>query len=160
MHGDIMYTMSDLGGRIRNFVIGLQALIDGPPGFSAVLGAERTRRGDGDEDSLWITRVQEDRMQAHSACTWLPEVSFYFAQPGQFPPRLAAVRGTEQSSVLHSSIYRIAIGQGRFESPHPFEFPGMLRAVVQQVCAWGAIVGKLVSHGLPQIGRASCRERV
>ena len=71
------------------------------------------------------------------------------AQPGQFLPGLAAVRGTEQGGVFHTGIDGVRVGQRRLEMPDALEFPGVLRAVVPLVRAGYAFVGELVAHRFP-----------
>ena len=53
-------------------VLRVQAVVDGLPGFAAVVGAKRARRGDGDKDALGIAGIENDGVQAHAACARLP----------------------------------------------------------------------------------------
>jgi hypothetical protein len=71
VHRDPVHAVSDLA-----FLVGqlarAQALVDRLPGLAAVVGAERARRGDGDEHALRVVRVDEDRVQAQAAGARLP----------------------------------------------------------------------------------------
>ena len=129
---------------------GLQSAVDRLPRLAAVVGAERARGRDGDEDPLRIARIQQDRVQAHPAGARLPVwPGAVAAQPGEFLPGLPAVGRAEQGGVFDPGVDRVRIGQRRFEMPDPLELPGMRRAVVPLVRAGDAVVDELVAHRLP-----------
>lgn len=44
-------------------------------------------------------------------------------------PRSSAVGCSEEGGVFNSSVNRVRVCWGRFQMPHPFEFPGVLCAV-------------------------------
>ena len=82
MQRDAMDAVPDLRLRIRN-IFGAQALVDRLPGLSAVVGAEGARGGDGDEESLRISRVLNDGVETHPARARLPfRAGVVFAQAG------------------------------------------------------------------------------
>ena len=131
---------------------GLQSAVDRPPGLAAVVGAERARRRDGDEDPLGIARIEQDRVQAHPAGARLPaRPRAVAAQSGQLLPGLAAVGRAEQGGVFHPGVDRVRIGQRRLEMPDALELPGVRRAVVPLVRAGDAVVDELVAHRLPRL---------
>ena len=76
------------------------------------------------------------------------------AQPGQFLPVFTAVLAEEQGSILHAGIDCLGISKGRFQVPHPLEFPGMGSAVIPLVGGqglagfFGHVVNELVAGGL------------
>ena len=130
--------------------LGLQAAVDRPPRRAGVVGAERARGRDGDEDPPGIARIEEDRVQAHPAGAWLPGGSgVVAAQPGQLLPGLAAVGRAEQGGVFDAGVDRVRIGQRWLEMPDALELPGVRRAVVPLVRAGDAVVDELVAHRLP-----------
>ena len=129
---------------------GLQAAVDRPPRLAAVVGPERARRRDGDEDPPGIARIQQDRVQAHPARARLPvRARAVAAQPGKLLPRLAAVGRAEQGGVFDAGVDRVRIGQRRLEMPDALELPGVRRAVVPLVRAGDAVVDELVADRLP-----------
>ena len=111
VHGDAVDAVADLRVRVGQFVVGLQAAVDRPPGLAGVVGAEHARGRDGDEDALGVARVEQDRVQAHAAGAGLPEVALGAAQPGKLLPGLAAVRGAEQRGVFHAGIDGVRVGR-------------------------------------------------
>ena len=149
MHGDAMDAVANFRSPGRELVKGFQPAIDRAPRLAAVVGAENARGRDGDEDSLGLARIQQDRVQTHAARTRLPEMSLGAAQPGQFLPVAAAVCGLEQGGVFCSGINGVRIGQRRLEMPDAFEFPGMLSAVVPLMSAGNALVVEFVADCLP-----------
>src|ERR1700731_5260666 len=91
MHRDVMHAMTDFRVWIRN-VLRMQTLVDRLPTFSTVVGTKCACRGNRDEDSLRIFRVEQNRVQTHSACARLPLRSgAVTAQSGQLFPRLPAI---------------------------------------------------------------------
>ena len=134
-------------------LLGLQAAVDRPPGLAAVVGAERARRRDGDEDPLGVARVEQDRVQAHArrrpAASAGPEP--WPRSPGSSCQRLAAVGRAEQRGVLDAGVDRVRIGQRRLEVPDALELPRVRRAVVPLVRAGDAVVHELVAHRLPRL---------
>src|SRR4030066_301974 len=73
VHRNAMNAVSDLGVRVRKLVLGLEAMVHRPPRLAGVVGAERARGRDGDEDPLGITWIQNDGVQAHPSGARLPE---------------------------------------------------------------------------------------
>src|SRR5207247_4008184 len=71
------------------------------------------------------------------------------AQPGEFLPRLTAVRSPEQSSVFHTSVDCVRIGQRWFEMPDSLELPRVRRAIVPLMRADFALIRELVTYRLP-----------
>src|SRR5271157_4291333 len=92
MHRNIMNAMTDFSGRVGKFGPRVKSFVDGSPCLATVVSAERTRSGDGNKDPLRIARIENDRMQTHTTCAWLPEISFRCAQPGKFIPSLSTIR--------------------------------------------------------------------
>src|SRR2546428_621431 len=83
VHRDAVNAVADLGSRV-GYLLRPEAPVDRSPRLAGVVGPERAGRRDRDEDPLGIARVQEDRVQAHPAGTWLPGGRrFVAAQPGQ-----------------------------------------------------------------------------
>ena len=135
VHRDAMDAMADLGGRIGD-VLGPKPPVDGPPSLAAVVGAERTRRGNGDEYPLRVARIQKNRVQAHPAGARLPVGSgAVAAQTREFLPRSAAVGRTEQCGVFHAGVDGVRIGERRLQMPDSLELPRMRRAVIPLVRA-------------------------
>src|SRR5215213_7658557 len=101
MHGDVMNAMAHLSGRVRN-VLRVQPLIDWFPRRAAVVTAKRTRRRDGNKDSLLIPRVQQNTVQAHAAGARLPLRSrAVAAQTRKFLPGLTAVVRAKQGGIFN-----------------------------------------------------------
>ena len=72
-----------------------QPVVDRLPGLARIVGAERARRRDRDEDPLRIAGIQQNRVQAHAAGARLPARSgAVAAQARQFLPRLARRRSS------------------------------------------------------------------
>src|SRR2546428_7701725 len=71
MHRDMMHAVTHLRVRIGN-VLRMQAVIDRPPSLAAIVGAERARGRYCDEHSLSIFRMEQNRVQTHSASAPLP----------------------------------------------------------------------------------------
>src|SRR6516162_5020536 len=143
-----MNAVSDLGSRVGN-VLRVQAAIDGLPRFATVIGSERARGRDGDEDAVRVLRVENDRVQAHAAGAGLPpRASAMTTQAREFLPGFAAVSRAEQSGVLNTGVDGVRVAERGFEMPDTLEFPGMLRAVVplmrRERCS-GRIVNELVA---------------
>ena len=146
---DAVDAVADLGRRVRD-VFATQAAVDRLPGRAAVVGAERARRGDRDEDALGIARVEQDRVQAHPAGARLPaRAGAVAAQAGELLPGLPAVGRAEQRGVFDAGVDGVGIGQRRFEMPDALELPRVRRAVVPLVRAGHAVVGEFVAHRLP-----------
>ena len=129
MHRYLMHAVTDLGVRYRN-VLRVQSAIDGLPRFSAVVGAKRTGRRDGDVNSLRIFGIEEDCVQTHAARARLPFRSrVAAAQAGQFMPRFAAVFRFEDRGIFDAGVNVVRVVERWFQVPNAFEFPRMLRAV-------------------------------
>ena len=115
-----------------------------------VVGAERARRRDRDGDLRVVARVEQDRVQAHPACSGLPRRAGAVAAQGrQLLPGGAAVDRAEQRGVLHTGEDRVRVVERRLEVPHPGELPGHRRAVEELVGARVALVDELVAHRVP-----------
>ena len=91
MHRNAVHTVADLGIRVGQLVLGVEAAVHRPPRLAGVIGPEYARRRDGDEDPLRMAPVQHDRVQAHPAGARLPEVSLRAAQPRQFLPGFPSI---------------------------------------------------------------------
>src|SRR5262249_25540144 len=151
VHRDAVHAVPDLGRRIGD-LLGPEPAVDRAPRPAGVVAPEHARRGDGDEDALGTSRVEDDRVQAHPARPRLPRRGrVVAAQAGKLLPRLAAVDRAEERRVLNPGVDRIRIGRGRLEMPHARELPRSWRAVVPEVRAHGTLVGELVSHRLPRL---------
>ena len=111
MHGNAVDAVADLGGRVGN-VFGPQAPVDGPPSPAAVVGPERSRRRNRDEDPPRFGGIQEYRVQAHPACAGLPAgPGAVAAQARELPPIAAAVGRVEQGGVLDPGVDTLRIGE-------------------------------------------------
>src|SRR2546422_7050897 len=88
MHRDAVDAVADLSIRVGELILGLQAAVRRPPRLAGVVGPEHACGRDSNIDASWIARVLHDRVQAHPAGTWLPEVPFRAAQSGKLLPRL------------------------------------------------------------------------
>ena len=148
-HGDVMHAVADFGGGVGD-VLGVQAAVDGLPGFATVIGTKCAGRGDGDKDALGIGGVEHDGVQAQAACAGLPAFGgVVLAQAGKFRPVLAAVGGLEEGGVFHAGIDLVRVGERGLKVPDALELPRVRRAVVPLVGAGRAFVGKLVADRLP-----------
>src|SRR5436305_1831056 len=128
-HGDVVNAVADFGVGIRN-VLRTQAAVDRFPGLARVVAAERAGGRDGDVDAV-VPRIENDRVQAHTARAGLPlGTGSVAAQPGKLVPAGAAVLGLEQRRILGAGVDGVGIRVRRLEVPHPFELPRPLRAVV------------------------------
>ena len=136
VHGDAVHAMAHLGLRIGKLVGGHQALVDRPPRLARrrPCGTRRPRKWRPTMRSGSL-RLEQDRVQAHPARAWLPEVPLGVPQAGKFLPILPAIRRAEQRGVLRPGIHRVRVGQRRLEMPDALELPGMLRAVIPLVRA-------------------------
>src|SRR5436309_10646108 len=133
-----MYAVSDLGRRIRN-VLRLQAVVDRQPRLSAIIGPERTRRGNCDEHPARIDGVEEDGVEAHAAGARLPlGPRAVLTKAGHFLPALAAIARSKQGGVLDTRVDGVRVGQRGFEVPDTRKLPRMWRAVVPLVRAGNA----------------------
>src|SRR5258707_9939647 len=133
MHGNMVDAVTDLGVGVGD-VLRNEALVDGLPGFAGVVGAERTRGGNGDVDAIGVFLVENDGVETHAAGAGLPlGACTVAAQAGKLVPILAAVGGFEKSGVFHARVDDVWIGMRRLEMPDALEFPGMLSAVVELV---------------------------
>ena len=132
-------------------VLRAQALVDGLPGHAAVVGAERARGGDGDEDALRIAGVEDDGVQAHAARARLPVRARTMTCAGRRVPCQFWPPSVERNKrrVFDAGIDGVGIGERRLEVPHALELPRMRRAVVPLVRAGNAVVDELVAHRLP-----------
>src|SRR5258708_34764028 len=109
----------------------MKAFGDRLPALAGVIGAERARGGDGDEDALLVLGVEQDRVQAHPARARLPfGAGAVTAQAGQLVPVLRAVGRAEDGGVLDSGVDGAGVAERRLEVPDPLELPRPLRAAV------------------------------
>ena len=91
MHGDVVDTVTDLGGWIGN-VLRMKSTIDWLPGKATVIGTESSRRRNGDEYPLRICRVQQYRVKAHSSRARLPcWPGAMRSQPSELLPGIATI---------------------------------------------------------------------
>src|SRR5262249_51860182 len=149
VHGDAVDAVTDLRRGIGQ-VLRVQTFRDHLPGRAAVVGTEGTGSRDGDVDARVIGRIDQDRVQAHTAGAWRPlRPGAVAAQARQFGPRLAAVGRLEQRGVFDAGIHRVGIRQRRLQMPDALEFPWVRRAVVPLRGSGDAGVRKLVADGLP-----------
>src|SRR5438876_30196 len=112
----------------------MQSAVDRPPRLAGVIGSERARSRDRDEDSTGVARIQNDAVQAHPAGARLPGRPCSVAtQSGDLLPRLTPVRRAKQGGVLNSGVDSLGIGQRGFEMPDSLELPRTRRAVVPLV---------------------------
>src|SRR5438309_5106131 len=145
MHRDPMHAVADFRVWIWN-VLRMQSVIDWLPGFAAVISAERTRGRDRDEHSLSIFRIDQNRVQTHSARARLPlRAGIVLTEPGKFVPRFAAVFRFEQRRVLHAGVNMISVIERGVEMPDALELPRTLRAVVPHVRAGDSVVHEHVA---------------
>src|SRR5688572_16618796 len=120
------------------------------PRLAEVVGPKHTRCRDGGEDPPGIARIQHNRVQAHSTCTWLPRgPGAVTAQAREFLPGLTAVSRAAQGGVFDPSVDGGGIDQRAFEMPDAREFPGVWGAIIPLVRARDAVVYELVAHRLP-----------
>src|SRR4029450_5731668 len=144
-----MNAMAHLGSWVWD-VLGPEALVDRSPCLAAVVSTESSGGRDRNEHALWIERIEQDCMQAHTTCAGLPVGSRAVAAKSRdLLPRRPAVRGAEQGRVLDAGVNRVRISQRRLEMPDALELPGMRRAVVPLVCARNSLVGKVIADRLP-----------
>src|SRR4029450_12884727 len=102
-----VHAVTDFGGRVRN-AFGPQPLVDRLPGRAAVIGPERSGGRDGDEPPLRVGRIEQDRVEAESACARLPAVAgLMLAESRQFLPVLPAIARLEERRVLDAGIDRV-----------------------------------------------------
>jgi hypothetical protein len=149
VHGDVVDAVADLGGGVGD-VLGVEALVDGLPGCAGVVGPERARRGDGDDDALGVRAVEQDGVQAHAAGAGHPAGGGGVgAQAGELGPGCAAVGGAEERGVFHAGVAGVGVGERGLKVPDALELPRMRGAVVPLVRAGGAVVGELVVDGSP-----------
>jgi hypothetical protein len=145
VHGDAVNAVA----HFRSWVgheFGAQSAVDRLPRLARIVGAESAGGGDGDEDAAGVLGVQKNRVQAHPTSTRLPARSCaVLAQAGEFLPGVTAIRGAEESGVFDAGIDDVGIGQGGFEMPDAFEFPGVGFAVVPLVGAGDAVVDEFVA---------------
>ena len=86
-------------------VLGMQAVVNGTPGPSFIVSTERASGRDRNEHSLGFFRIQQNRVQTHSTCAWLPTwTGAVAAQPREFLPGLAAVARAEKGGIFHPGI--------------------------------------------------------
>src|SRR6266478_3442439 len=99
MHGDMVDAVADLGVGIGNELRN-EALVDGLPGFAGVVGAERTRGGNGDVHAIGVLLVENDGVETHAAGAGLPlGACTVAAQTGKLEPVLSAIGRLEKSGV-------------------------------------------------------------
>src|SRR5947208_2501801 len=78
-------------------------------------------------------------------------------------PRLPGIAGAEQGRVFYARVHSVRIAKRRFQVPHAFELPRMLRAVVPLVSGEGlsgfrrGVVYELVARALGHAAGGYCR---
>src|SRR5215475_199191 len=146
----------------------MESPIDWFPGCTTVVSAKCARSGDGNKDPVTILRIQNDRVQTHTAGSWLPlGSSAVAAQSGKFIPRLTTVGGAKKCGILNARIDGVWVVERRFNMPNSFELPWFWCAVVELMGRkWFAgfrrrIVDKLITlalrHTLGRRGRLAGR---
>ena len=130
IHGDVVDAVAGFGGGVGN-VFGVETLVDGLPGFAAVVGAEGSRGGDRDVDAVGIRGIEDDGVEAHAARAGLPlRTGAVTAQAGEFVPADAAIGGAEEGGIFNAGVDGVGVGERGLEVPDALELPRMLRAVV------------------------------
>src|SRR5438876_10674069 len=128
-----MHAMPNFCSRIGN-VLRMQPAIDRFPSLSAIIGAKRTSGRDRDGNSVWITRIDKNRVQTHPARARLPlRTGIAAAQSGEFVPRFSTVFRFEQRGIFHACVNVIGMVKRRFQMPDALKLPWMLSAVVPLV---------------------------
>src|SRR5205807_9758792 len=140
----------------------MKALVDRRPARSAIIGSECACRGNGDIDTLRVAGIQNDCVKTHTARAGLPlRPGSVATQPGKFAPRLAAIFGFEECSILHTGKTGVRFRQGRLKVPDALELPRMLRAIIklmrcQRLARFGGdVVNKFVALAFWRSARAS-----
>src|SRR5215510_2837666 len=106
---DVMNAVAHFRGWIGN-VLRVQSLVDWFPRRASVVSAESARSRDRNKDPVAIRRVQNNRMQAHAACAWLPLRSgSVTAHSRKFVPGLTTVGRAKQRSVFDTGIDGVGI---------------------------------------------------
>src|SRR5256885_9653271 len=130
----------------------MKALVDRLPCRSAIIGSECACRGNSDIDTLRVAGIQNDCVKTHTARAGLPlRPGSVATQPGKFAPRLAAIFGFEECSILHTGKNGVRFRQGRLKVPDALELPRVLRAIIKLMCCQrlagfgGDIVNKFVA---------------
>src|SRR6266540_400596 len=109
----------------------MQSAINWFPALAAVIGAKRAGSGYCDGNSIRITLVEKNCVQAHAARAWLPfRTGIAAAQSREFMPRFPTVLRFEQRGIFNACVNMIGIVERRLDVPHALEFPQMLCAVV------------------------------
>src|SRR5690606_26300153 len=117
-------------------VVGAEPLVDRHPCLAAIVRPEGACRGDRDEDTVRVRRVQQDGVEAEAARARLPGVAGgVMAQAVQLLPGPATVGGFEEGSILDASVDRVRVVERRLEVPDTPELPRMRSAVVELVRA-------------------------
>src|SRR5690242_21189574 len=107
----MMNAMPHFGIRIGN-VLRKESSIDRLPRFSAIIGAKCSRRRNRNVNPLWIPRVENNRVQTHSACAWLPTRSGSMpAQARQLMPALRAIGRKEERGIFNAGVDSVEIGR-------------------------------------------------
>src|SRR5262249_32150942 len=109
---------------------GPQAAVHRSPRLTGIVSPECASGRDGDEEPLWMARVQHDRVQAHPTGARLPQMPLRATQFGKLLPGLPAVGRVEQGGIFYPSVDCIWIGQRRFEMPDALELPGTWCAII------------------------------
>src|SRR5690606_11954152 len=111
-----------------------QAAVDRLPGLSGVIAAESACRGNSDEQSAVVGRIDKNSMQTHATGARLPFWSRHMtSQTRPFLPGLPAIVRTHSRRVSHARIHHLRIAKRRFRVPYAVEVPRMLGAVVPLV---------------------------
>src|SRR5262249_16089189 len=130
----------------------------------SVVSAESARSRDRNKDPVAIRRVQNNRMQAHAACAWLPLRSgSVTAHSRKFVPGLTTVGRAKQRSVFDTGIDGVGLVGSRLEMPDLFELPRLRSAVIKLVRRelfsgfFGSIVNKLIALAFRHAVWRGCR---
>src|SRR5207244_367199 len=111
----------------------------------AIVGPERARGGDGDEDAIGVAGVDQYSVEAEAARARRPfRAGAALAQPLELVPALAAVGGLEHRGIFDAGIHGVGIAQRGLEMPDALELPRMRRPVVPLMRAGYAVVHEFV----------------
>src|SRR5207302_758234 len=124
VHGDSVHAVADLRVRVGNALRG-QAAVDRPPALAGIVTAEGAGRRDGDEDSIGMLRIENDRMETHAAGTGRPIGGRrVLAEAGKLLPALTGVLRAKQGGVFGTRIDGVRIVQRGLEVPDSLELKG------------------------------------
>src|SRR5512133_2434267 len=149
MHVDAMYAVAHLRILIGDLT-GSQPFVDRLPATATVGGPEGTSGRDGDVEPLWVGRMLQDRVQAHTAGAGLPlRAGVVVAQARKLGPLVTSVGGFKQSRVLDTGVERLGVVQRGLQMPDAGEVPGPQRAVIPLMLANLTVVAEVVAYCVP-----------